>query len=110
MNLGRVDRVDVDGLLRLAASIRAHFGDGEPETAGSGEAGLAAGAGPMEVVDARLRKHPPFSPASHTATSTPERSRPRSTANSHHWFGTAARSAGRGRRSSMPPTGSRLRA
>jgi hypothetical protein len=52
MNLGRVDRVDVDGLLRLAASIRSHFGDGGPEAAGSGEAGLAAGAGPMEV-DAR---------------------------------------------------------
>lgn len=50
MNLGRIDRVDVDGLLRLAASIRTHFGDGEP---GAGEAGLAAGAGPMEVVDAR---------------------------------------------------------
>src|SRR5829696_7129531 len=28
MNLGRVDRLDVDGLLRLAASIRKHFGDG----------------------------------------------------------------------------------
>jgi len=30
MNLGRVDRVDVDGLLRLAASIRSHFGDANP--------------------------------------------------------------------------------
>jgi hypothetical protein len=28
MNLGRVDRLEVDGLLRLAASIRKHFGDG----------------------------------------------------------------------------------
>ena len=27
-NLGRVDRLDVEGLLRLAASIRKHFGDG----------------------------------------------------------------------------------
>ncbi|ABW10017.1 transposase [Parafrankia sp. EAN1pec] len=53
MNLGRVDRVDMDGLLRLAASIRAHFGDGGPDAAGSGDAGLAAGTGPMEVVDAR---------------------------------------------------------
>src|SRR6266540_1214540 len=54
MNLGRVDRLDVDGLLRLAASIRRHFGDGD----GGGltdraEAGLASGAAPMEVVDAR---------------------------------------------------------
>jgi hypothetical protein len=53
MNLGRVDRVDVDGLLRLAGSIRTHFGDGQDDPAGSGETGLAAGAGPMEVVDAR---------------------------------------------------------
>jgi hypothetical protein len=44
MNLGRLDRVDVDGLLRLAASIRAHFGGGEPDAAGAGEAGPAAGA------------------------------------------------------------------
>ncbi|MDT3447007.1 MULTISPECIES: hypothetical protein [unclassified Pseudofrankia] len=53
MNLGRVETVDVDGLRRLAASIRAHFGDGQDESAGAGETGLAAGAGPMEVVDAR---------------------------------------------------------
>ncbi|CAI7980630.1 hypothetical protein FRAHR75_850023 [Frankia sp. Hr75.2] len=41
MNLGRTDRVDVDGLLRLAASIREHFGDGrdEPGGPGHGEAG-----------------------------------------------------------------------
>jgi hypothetical protein len=53
MNLGRVDAVDVDGLRRLAASIRRHFGDGADDPAGGGEAGLAAGAGPMEVADAR---------------------------------------------------------
>ena len=52
MNLGRVDRLDVDGLLRLAASIRKHFGDGDGLT-DSAEAGLAAGAAPMEVTDAR---------------------------------------------------------
>ncbi len=52
MNLGRVDRLDVDGLRRLAASIRAHFGDGEELGAGI-QAGLAAGGSPMEVVDAR---------------------------------------------------------
>ncbi len=52
MNLGRVDRLDVDGLLRLAASIRKHFGDGDGLT-DSAEAGLAAGAAPMAVVDAR---------------------------------------------------------
>jgi transposase len=52
MNLGRVDRLDVDGLLRLAASIRAHFGDGDELGAGT-QAGLVAGAAPMEVVDAR---------------------------------------------------------
>src|SRR5215211_587336 len=52
MNLGRVDRLDVDGLLRLAASIRKHFGDGDGLT-DSVEAGLAAGAAPMEVADAR---------------------------------------------------------
>jgi len=52
MNLGRVDRLDVDGLLRLAASIRKHFGDGDGLT-DSAEAGLAAGAAPMEVADAR---------------------------------------------------------
>jgi hypothetical protein len=52
MNLGRVDRLDVDGLLRLAASIRAHFGDGDELGAGT-QAGLVAGAAPMEVVDSR---------------------------------------------------------
>jgi hypothetical protein len=52
MNLGRVDRLDVDGLLRLAASIRAHFGDGDEVGAGT-QAGLLAGAAPMEVVDSR---------------------------------------------------------
>src|SRR6266542_66000 len=52
MNLGRVDRLDVDGLLRLAASIRKHFGDGGGLGDGA-EAGLAAGAAPMEVTDAR---------------------------------------------------------
>jgi transposase len=52
MNLGRVDRLDVDGLRRLADSINKHFGiyDGR---GGSVEAGLAAGAGPMEVLDSR---------------------------------------------------------
>jgi transposase len=52
MNLGRVDRLDVDGLLRLAASIRKHFGDGGGLTDGA-EAGQVSGAAPMEVVDAR---------------------------------------------------------
>src|SRR5216117_2548883 len=56
MNLGRVDRLDVDGLRRLAASITKHFG-GEglvPDGVSDGaEAGLAAGAAPMEVIDAR---------------------------------------------------------
>jgi DDE family transposase len=52
MNLGRVDRLDVGGLLRLATSIRKHFGDGSGLTDAT-EAGLAAGAAPMEVVDAR---------------------------------------------------------
>jgi transposase len=52
MNLGRVDRLDVDGLLRLAASIRRHFGDGGGLTDGA-EAGQVTGAAPMEVVDAR---------------------------------------------------------
>jgi transposase len=52
MNLGRVDRLDVGGLLRLAASIRKHFGDGGGLT-DSAEAGDAAGAAPMEVTDAR---------------------------------------------------------
>jgi hypothetical protein len=52
MNLGRVDRLDVDGLLRLAASIRKHFGDGGGLT-DSVEAGEVTGAAPMAVVDAR---------------------------------------------------------
>jgi transposase len=52
MNLGRVDRVDVDGLRRLAASINKHFGDADGAS-DAGEAGLAAGAAPLEVVDAR---------------------------------------------------------
>jgi transposase len=52
MNLGRVDRLDVDGLLRLAASIRKHFGDGSGLT-DSAETGQAAGAAPMAVTDAR---------------------------------------------------------
>jgi transposase len=52
MNLGRVDRLDVDGLLRLAASIRKHFGDGGGLT-DSAEAGQVTGAAPMAVVDAR---------------------------------------------------------
>jgi transposase len=52
MNLGRVDRVDVEGLRRLAASINKHFG--EVDALGdAAEAGLAAGAAPLEVVDAR---------------------------------------------------------
>jgi hypothetical protein len=52
MNLGRVDRLNVDGLLRLAASIRKHFGDGGGLT-DSAEAGQASGAAPMAVTDAR---------------------------------------------------------
>src|SRR3954447_12520214 len=53
MNLGRVDRLDVDGLRRLAASITGHFGEGDGLGDGA-EAGLAAGAAPVEVVvDAR---------------------------------------------------------
>jgi transposase len=53
MNLGRVDRLDVDGLRRLAASITKHFGgDGVSATDGV-EAGLAAGAAPVEVIDSR---------------------------------------------------------
>ena len=53
-NLGRVDRLDVEGLLRLAASIRKHFGDGDGGGLTDGaEAGSAAGAAPMEVTDAR---------------------------------------------------------
>ena len=59
MNLGRVDRLDVEGLRRLAASITRHFGGdglGEPgggALADGAEAGLAAGTGPIEVVDSR---------------------------------------------------------
>jgi transposase len=54
MNLGRVDRLDVGGLLRLAASIRKHFGDGDGGGLTDGtEAGLGTGAAPMEVTDAR---------------------------------------------------------
>jgi hypothetical protein len=52
MNLGRVDRLDVDGLRRLAASINKHFGD--TDVLGDGaEAGLAVGAAPLEVLDSR---------------------------------------------------------
>jgi transposase len=52
MNLGRVDRLDVDGLRRLAASISKHFGD--VDTLGDGaEAALAVGAAPLEVTDSR---------------------------------------------------------
>jgi transposase len=59
MNLGRVDRLDVEGLRRLAASITKHFGgesgeDGSAPGPSDGvEAGLAAGASPMEVLDSR---------------------------------------------------------
>jgi transposase len=52
MNLGRVDRLDVDGLRRLAASIDKHFGEGDSLGDGA-EAGLVAGGAPLEVVDAR---------------------------------------------------------
>jgi len=52
MNLGRVDRLDVDGLRRLAASINKHFG--EVDLLGDdAEAGLTTGAAPLQVVDAR---------------------------------------------------------
>jgi len=54
MNLGRVDQLDMDGLRRLAASITKHFGDGlGPGPSDAVEAGLAAGASPMEVLDSR---------------------------------------------------------
>ena len=54
MNLGRVDQVDVEGLRRLAASINKHFGEGEGPGPGPGvDAGLAVGAAPLEVIDAR---------------------------------------------------------
>jgi Transposase DDE domain len=56
LNLGRVDRLDVDGLQRLAASINKHFG-GEAATAAAdtvaGEVGQLAGAAPMEVIESR---------------------------------------------------------
>jgi hypothetical protein len=52
MNLGRVDQVDVAGLRRLAASIGKHFGDGDG-LSDAVETGAVAGAGPLEVVDAR---------------------------------------------------------
>jgi transposase len=52
MNLGRVDRLDLGGLRRLAASINKHFGDADAISDAT-EAGLAAGAAPMEVIDAR---------------------------------------------------------
>lgn len=53
MNLGRVDRLDVDGLRRLAASITKHFGGDGPQLTDGVDAALAAGSSPMEVVDAR---------------------------------------------------------
>jgi transposase len=59
LNLGRVDRLDLDGLRRLAASITKHFGDsegGEGSVSGpsdGAEAGLAAGTSPMQVLDSR---------------------------------------------------------
>jgi transposase len=56
LNFGRVDQLDVDGLRRLAASITKHFGDSEGSVPGPPdgvEAGLAAGASPMEVLDSR---------------------------------------------------------
>jgi len=52
VNLGRTDRLDVDSLLRLAASIRKHCADADGLT-DSIEAGQLAGAAPMEVVDSR---------------------------------------------------------
>jgi transposase len=52
MNLGRVDRLDLDGLRRLAASINRHFGEGDG-IGDATDAGLAAGAAPLEVIDAR---------------------------------------------------------
>jgi hypothetical protein len=52
MNLGRVDLLDLSGLRRLADSINKHFGDGDAISDAT-EAGLAAGASPMEVIDAR---------------------------------------------------------
>src|SRR4051812_28406113 len=52
MNLGRGDRLDVDGLRRLAASVTGHLGEGEGLGEGGG-AGRAGGAARVEVVDAR---------------------------------------------------------
>jgi len=52
MNLGRVDRLDIGGLRRLADSINKHFGDADAISDAT-EAGLAAGASPMEVIDSR---------------------------------------------------------
>ena len=52
LNLGRVDRLDIGGLRRLADSINKHFGDGDSITDAT-EAGLAAGTSPMEVIDSR---------------------------------------------------------
>jgi hypothetical protein len=52
MNLGRVDRLNVDGLRRLAASINKHFGDTDL-LGDAAEVGLAVGAAPLEVIDAR---------------------------------------------------------
>src|SRR5256884_9398680 len=52
MTLGRADQVGVEGLRRLAAWINRHFGDGEVPGPGV-DAGLAAGAAPLEVIDAR---------------------------------------------------------
>jgi transposase len=53
MNLGRVDRLDVDGLRRLAASITRHFGGDGAELPADAEAGLAVGTPPAEVTDSR---------------------------------------------------------
>src|SRR5690242_21612351 len=55
MNLGRVDRLDVEGLRRLATSITKHFGPGgvSDQITDGAEAGLAAGAVPVEVLDSR---------------------------------------------------------
>jgi hypothetical protein len=52
MNLGRADQVDVAGLRRLAASISKHYGEGDGLSEDA-ETGAVAGAGPLEVVDAR---------------------------------------------------------
>ncbi len=60
MNLGRVDRLDVGGLLGLAASIRKHFGGGLDDAGQTDDAaddavevGRHAGSAPIEVVDSR---------------------------------------------------------